>query len=102
MAVEPSDLESLAPHSTEAEQRVLGSCLMDTDTFLAVAQQLRASDFFHERHRLIVEAMVQLATRDEPIGFLQVSEELTKHGKLQAVGGDAYLAKLLTAVPISP
>jgi len=95
----PRDALVIAPHSTEAEECVLGSCLIDPEAFPLVAPSLWASDFFHDAHRKIADAMVRVASRGMPTEFVLVCDELKEMGVLEAIGGEARIARLLTAVP---
>ena len=53
----PLDADALRipPHSLEAEQAVLGGLLLDNSTWDAVADRLRAEDFYRRDHQLIFE-----------------------------------------------
>ena len=90
-------IDRVAPQSVEAEQSVLGSILIDPDAILKVADFLHGADFYGPQHADIYEAMLALHSQREPIDL--VGDELTRHDKLEGVGGPAYLATLMNAVP---
>lgn len=96
-----SGFEPLPPHSTEAEECVLGSCLIDPDAFKVMAQLLRGSDFYHPRNQQIAEAMVRVAAREQPTDFILVCDELERTDQLELIGGIPYLSRLLTVIPTS-
>ena len=89
------------PHSTEAEQSVLGGLMQDATHFDAVAEILSESDFYKAAHRKIYRRMVNLVDRDMPIDVITLSESLAANDELDAVGGLAYLTDLATNVPSS-
>jgi replicative DNA helicase len=91
----------VVPHSREAEEAVIGSILINPETYYDVAQFLLADDFYIHRHRWIWEAFTHLHERRSPIDFLTVSEELDQMGQLGEIGGPAYLTTLINNVPTS-
>ncbi|MFZ6027794.1 MAG: replicative DNA helicase [Chloroflexota bacterium] len=92
---------TLAPHSREAEEAVLGSVLVSADAYYDVAGFLQADDFFIHRHRSVWEAMAGLQERRQTLDYLTLIEELDRAGKLDEVGGAAYITALATAMPTS-
>src|SRR6266545_1964120 len=93
--------EPLPPHNTEAEECVLGSLMIDPEGIETVTAFLPAGDFYHPRNRDIYGAMLGLFDRRQPTGFVMVGDELDRSGQLDAVGGAAYVSRLLTVVPTS-
>ncbi len=96
-----SDLrtDQLAPHSVEAEEAVLGSILIDPEALFEVLSFLRADDFFIIRHAWIWEAILKLHERRDPIDYLTVVTELEQAGRLEEVGGAAYILSLINKTP---
>ena len=87
------------PWSEEAELSVLGAMLIDADS-VAVALELVDDAAFHrEGNRRIFRAMVRLYGRGDVIDAVTLADELKSAGELEAVGGMAYLARLVDAVP---
>jgi replicative DNA helicase len=91
----------MAPHSQEAEEAVLGSVLINPDAFYEVAAFLIAEDFFLLRNSWVWEAMVRLNERSEVIEYLTVIEELRSQGRLNDIGGAAYITYLISNTPTS-
>lgn len=87
------------PHSTEAEESVLGALLLDKDAIIAIAEFLRAEDFYDSRHKEIYSACIDLYEERVPIDVLTVAERLKKKKVLKEVGGSTYLAQLANKVP---
>jgi replicative DNA helicase len=55
--------------------------------------------FFREGHRRLYRAMIRLWEQGEGIDAVTLSEQLKNAGDYETVGGAAYLAQLLDAVP---
>ncbi len=89
------------PHNREAEEAVIGAVLINPEVYFDVAPFLFANDFFFHRNRWIWEAFVSLQEQRLPIDLLTVSEELERQGRLEEVGGPAYLTALINNVPTS-
>jgi replicative DNA helicase len=92
-------IDRVAPQSVEAEQSVLGSILIDPEAILKVADFLHSTDFYRPQHADIYEAMLALHNQREPIDLVTLGDELTRRERLDGVGGPAYLATLMNAVP---
>src|SRR3989304_2953987 len=92
-------LERVPPQSTEAEQGVLGSMLLERDAIARVVEMIRGDDFYREAHRRIYETMVDLFERGEPVDLITVTDRLKARGQLEDVGGAAYVTSLPDAVP---
>ena len=85
------------PHSREAEEAVLGSVLINPEIFSEI--NLTDEVFYIHRHRFIWQAYQRLNERRQPLDLLTVSEELDDTGRLDEIGGPAYLTALLNQVP---
>ena len=64
----------LPPHSTEAEQGLLGSLLIDNRVFDLVNDVVSPEDFYRGDHRRIYEHIVKLITSGRPADVLTVNE----------------------------
>lgn len=89
---------SVPPHSIEAERGVLGSILIDKDGMVRVAMLLIPEDFYDPAHGIIYDAMLELFARGRPIDSLTVREVIDDAKKLESIGGDMYLAELMTSI----
>lgn len=93
--------ERTLPHNLEAEKSVLGAILINNQAFNQAAEVIDAQDFFRDAHRRIFEKMVGLTDRNEPVDFVTLTDELTRSGELDEVGGPAYVSGLTDGVPRS-
>lgn len=89
------------PNNFEAEQVVLGCCLMDNESALLVVGKLEETDFYNETHREIFIVIRDMVKLSKPTDFITVSDELETKSKLEMVGGMQYLSSLSNMVPSS-
>ncbi|MBI2867843.1 MAG: replicative DNA helicase, partial [Chloroflexi bacterium] len=93
--------ERIPPQELEAEEAVLGSLLLDGQALSKIAYFLKPEDFSREKHRWCFEACLDLYDRSQPIDQRTLASELSRRGKLEAVGGPAFLSQLIATVPTS-
>jgi replicative DNA helicase len=91
--------ERVPPQDVHAEQSVLGGMLLSKDAIADCVETLKGGDFYRPAHELIYDAILDLYGRGEPADAITVSDELSKRGDLQRIGGQAYLHQLIQAVP---
>jgi replicative DNA helicase len=87
------------PQSTDIEASLLGSLLIDGDSFIKIADQIQAEDFFDDKHRMIFMAMRSLYDKRSPIDILTMSEQLKNDSRLDIIGGASFLTELTNTVP---
>ncbi len=91
--------DRIPPQNIEAEQSVLGAMLIEKEAIPKVMEILRDSDFYREAHRVIFGAMMELYNKNEAVDMITVTEILKRDGKLEDVGGIAYITSLANTVP---
>ncbi|HOV06638.1 MAG TPA: replicative DNA helicase [Anaerolineaceae bacterium] len=89
------------PNSREAEEAVLGSVLINPDSYFEISQIIKADDFYIIRNQWIWDSYVRLHEKRIPIDILTVSEDLEEHAQLSEIGGQAYLVALVNQTPTS-
>jgi len=89
------------PHNRQAEEAVLGSVLINPESYYDVAQILEAGYFYIIRNRWIWDIFTKLHENRSPIDILTVSEELENRNQLEEIGGQAYLLMLVNQTPSS-
>jgi len=82
------------PQAIDIEEAVLGALLLEPNVVPDVLDQLQSECFYKDAHKKIFEAISILSLRNDPIDIYTVSDELTKRGELDEVGGMAYLSQL--------
>lgn len=91
----------ILPHDIQAEQAVLGSLFIDPDKITAVAEYVKAEDFYKPAHKTLFKVMLDLTSRGEAIDIVMVKSDLEKRNELDMVGGIAYVAEIVNATPTS-
>ncbi len=86
------------PQAIDIEEAVLGALLLEPDVVPDVLDQLEAECFYKDVHKKIFEAITTLSQRNDPVDIFSVSDELSKRGELENVGGMAYLSQLSTKI----
>jgi replicative DNA helicase len=97
-----SRVDRLPPHSTEAEQGVLGCILhAPNESMGECLQRLRADAgvFYDLRHQIIYRALVEMYDRREPIDIVTLHQRLADQKQIEAIGGAAYLNALYDSIP---
>ncbi|HLA49453.1 MAG TPA: replicative DNA helicase [Candidatus Saccharimonadales bacterium] len=94
-----SNTASAPPQNLDAEASLLGSLIIDSDSFVKIADQINADDFYNGQHRLIFSAMRSLHDKRSPIDILTLSEQLKNNDQLDQIGGASYLTELTNFVP---
>ena len=93
-----SDLR-LPPQNVDAEQSILGAVLLENSALSKALEVIVEEDFHRGAHRTIFAGMVELSERNEVVDQITLTELLKTKGQLEQVGGAAYVAELVQAVP---
>jgi len=96
-----SDPMHIPPQNIEAEESLLSAILVDNTALLEVVETLSAADFYRTAHQKIYEAITGLFDKAEPIDLVTLNNHLKEKGHLEAVGGAAFLARLVDVVPLA-
>jgi len=89
------------PHSEEAEAHVLSCILIDGGQTLTecLAYGLREGAFYDAAHRTIFATMCEMQEHGKAVDIAVLAEQLRDAGKLDEVGGAAFLSQLSLAIP---
>lgn len=87
------------PQSTEAEQAVIGSMLIDSACVPEVIEQLHPDDFYAEENRRIFEIIYSMFNSAMKIDAVTVLDQLKAQGVYDEAGGRAYLMQLMDVTP---
>ena len=90
---------SIPPHSTEAEQAVLGGIILSNQHWDGIAERVIAEDFYTFAHKAIFQTMEELMRNQTPIDLITLDQALKAKGISDSVGGFAYLADLSNNTP---
>ena len=92
---------NILPHDLLAEQAVLGSIFLDPDKIHIASEYLTKDSFFKLSHGMLFNIMQELSDKGDPIDPVSVKSALDSSGQFEQVGGMAFLASLINAVPTS-
>ena len=84
--------------ATHAERAILGCVFTDESSVNLISATLEHSDFHDLRHQYIYQAILAAYKQGLGLDVISVIEELKRMGKLDEVGGEAYLFDLSTEV----
>ena len=90
------------PHNIDAEKAVLGCVLTDPDTLADAANLTKMEGaFYSAAHQTIFDTVLEMSNSEsrQKVDLITVSDRLAAAKKLDAVGGDAYLAELMNVIP---
>lgn len=94
--------DRLPPHSTEAEQGVLGCILLSpNDCVGECIEKFKAGAevFYDLRHQTIFEVLLEMYDQRQAIDMITLQQRLKNKQRLEEVGGLAYLTSLPDCVP---
>lgn len=86
-------------YSIEAEQSLIGACLLENRLIDRMAETVGPADFSQIEHQIIWGAMNRLAGSGQYVDVITLSEALSDKGSLEDVGGLAYLVEVSRNTP---
>lgn len=89
------------PKAEDAEDALLGACLMDASVLPHVQHLVTAEDFTLPARGYVWTALLALYARGERPDVLTVSDEMKRAGTLAASAGPAYLMRLDMSAPLA-
>ncbi len=92
-------MNKVLPHDIEIEKSLLGSILIDPESFVKIADKINEDDFFEVNHQKIYQAVNYLYEKHQAIDTLTLANVLKNNKSLDLVGGPSYLADLTNYVP---
>jgi replicative DNA helicase len=96
-----ADLENfkVPPHSLEAEQAVLGGLMLDNAAWDQIADRISDNDFYLYDHRIIYQAIGELAGKNHPFDVVTLADRLEHRKELTDASALAYLGTLAKDTP---
>jgi replicative DNA helicase len=94
-------LDRLPPQNLEAEIGVLGSLLLNSNLCDDVVMILRPEDFYADANQKLFGHIVEMHGEGSKIDTTLLVERLKSEGDLEAIGGPAYLAEIMSLVPVA-
>jgi replicative DNA helicase len=87
------------PNDQAAEMSTLGGMLLSSDAIAEVLELVKGEDFYYPKHEIIFNAINAVFSRSEPTDVIMITDQLTRDGNLNKIGGASYLHTLESSVP---
>lgn len=85
------------PCELDAETALIGAILIDENLIIQVADLLSAEAFYDQRNKIIYQTMLDLQREGSGVDISVLLNYLGNHNKLEAAGGQDYIAKIADA-----
>ncbi len=87
------------PHNLESEQAVLGALMLRPAAIHEITDLITSEMFYARKHSIILQTILELSGKNEPIDVLSLSSRLKEKKMLTDIGGNTYLNELMSNVP---
>lgn len=94
-------IKRILPHSTEAEQSVLGSMIMDQQAIVTASEILTGDEFYNKQYGIIFNAIVELNNSARSVDLVTLQDKLKEKDVPAEVSSLEYVRDFITAVPTS-
>ena len=94
-------IKRIMPHSSEAEQSVIGSMLIDNDTISIAAEKLTAEDFYQYQYGVIFDAIVSLYNSNVSVDIVTVQNKLKESNVSPELYSIEFISSIVASVPTS-
>ena len=92
------ELGKVPPQAIDVEEAVLGTLMIEPNKVADVLDVLIPECFYKETNRKIFEVIRTLSLNHNPVDIYTVSNELSKNGDLDLIGGPFYLSQLTSKI----
>ena len=87
------------PHSTEAEQSVIGAMMVDNEVISVAADLITGSDFYNKQYGIIFDTIVELSAQHVDIDIVTLREALKAKQLPEDVCSVEYIKDFVVNVP---
>ena len=87
------------PISIEAEQALLGSLIINPESFDKVAGFITVNDFYLDEHKHIYSALIKMYNQSKVIDAVTLVNTLVEEGDRDEAGGIQYISLIAESVP---
>ena len=87
------------PHDIPAEVCTLAAMILDPKALTIVDSICTAESFHRPAHQIIFAAISEMHQKGYPVDLVLLSDELKRSGKLEEIGGVAYLLQIAEGCP---
>jgi len=97
--VDEAIVKRILPHSTEAEQSVIGSMLMDREAIVTAAEMLHKEDFYGKQYGVLFDAMVQLYNEGKAVDVVTLQGKLKEMDVPPEMSNMEFVKESIAMVP---
>ena len=94
-------IKRVLPHSSEAEQSVIGSMLMDREAIIAASEIVTGEDFYQHQYGIMFESMTELFNEGKPVDLVTLQDRLKEKDVPPEVSSLEFVRDIITTVPTS-
>ena len=94
-----SSLIKQMPVSVEAEQALLGSLIVNPDSFGKIGSMIAEEDFYVTEHKHIYSALLKMYAQSKTIDLVTLVNTLVELGDRDEAGGIQYITLIADSVP---
>jgi len=90
-------IKKIMPHSTEAEQAVVGAMLLNRDAITTASEMVSGADFYQKAYGILFDALTELHQVGKPVDDLIVLQEYLKEKSVPPEISDMEIVRDLIA-----
>ena len=90
-------IKKIMPHSTEAEQAVVGAMLLNRDAITTASEMVSGADFYQKAYGILFDALTELHQVGKPVDDLIVLQEYLKEKNVPPEISDMEIVRDLIA-----
>ena len=94
-------IKRIPPHSTEAEQSVIGSMIMDRDAIIAATELISGQDFYNRQYGILFDAITELFNEGKPVDLITLQDRLKEKDVPPETYSLEFIGAMLESVPTS-
>ena len=101
MAMEEQIIKRILPHSTEAEQSVIGAMLLDQEAIITASEILLTEDFYNPQFKTLYNAMIALYQEGKPADLVTLQNKLHEQEVPAELCSVEFISGIISSVPTS-
>ncbi len=99
--MEEQMIKRILPHSTEAEQSVIGAMLLDQEAIITASEILVAEDFYNPQFKTLYHAMITLYQEGKPADLVTLQNKLKEQEVPVELCSVEFISGIISSVPTS-
>lgn len=99
--MEEQIIKRILPHSTEAEQSVVGAMLLDQEAIITASEILLAEDFYNSQFKTLYGAMLALYQEGKPSDLVTLQNKLRELEVPDELCSVEFISNIISSVPTS-